>query len=52
MVNFRTYLNNLNIELDNLDVDKLLVMKNTKFNTQNTKVSNLDKKIPDGPTLI
>ena len=52
LVNFRTYLNNLNIELDNLDVDKLLVMKNTKFNTQNTKVSNLDKKIPDAPTLI
>ena len=27
-------------------------VKNTKFNTLKTKVNNLDKKIPDGTTLI
>ena len=27
-------------------------MKNTKFNTLKTKVNELDKKIPDGTTLI
>ena len=28
------------------------VVKDTKFNTLKTKVNNLEKKIPDGPTLI
>ena len=61
-------MNNLKTEVDNLDVDKLKtapidlkklsdvmskeVVKNTKFNKLNTKVNNLENKIPDGPTLI
>ena len=28
------------------------VVKDTKFNTLKTKVNNLEKKIPDGTTLI
>ena len=32
-------------------VDKEAI-KNTKFNTLNTKVNNLEKKIPDDSTLI
>ena len=29
-----------------------VVVKNTKFNTQKTKVNNLEKKFPDATTLI
>ena len=32
-------------------VDKKVV-KNTKFNTPNTKINSLEKKIPDATTLI
>ena len=68
MVNVPTGMNNLKTKVDNLDVDKLKtapidlkklsdvmskeVVKNTKFNKLNTKVNNLENKIPDGPTLI
>ena len=67
LVNVPTSLNNLNTKGD-LDVGKLNtvlvdlkklsdavdneVVKNTKFNTLKTKVNNLEKKIPDGATLI
>ena len=58
LINFPTSLNNLKTKIDNLDVGKLKavpvdlkklsdivskeVVKNTKFNTINTKVDNLD----------
>ena len=61
-------MNNLKTKVGNLDADKLKtapidlkklsdvmskeVVKNTKFNKLNTKVNNLENKIPDGPTLI
>ena len=34
------------------DVEKNEVVINTKFNTLKTKVNKLDKKAPDGITLI
>ena len=34
------------------DVIETEVGKNTKFNTLKTKISNLEKKIPDATTLI
>ena len=68
MVNIPTSFNNLKAKVDNLDADtsknvplelkKLSgavdneLVKNTKFNTLNTKANNLDKKIPDTTTLI
>ena len=67
-VNVPTSLNNLKAKVDDLDVDKLKtipvdlkklsdvidneVVKKAKFNTLNTKVNNLEKKIPDATTLI
>ena len=64
----QTSLNNLKTKVDGLDAGKLKTVnvdlkklsdvvdnefvKNTKFNTLKTKVNNLDKKIPDGTTLI
>ena len=63
LVNFPTSLNCLKTKVDYLDVCKLKtvprdlkkisdVVKNTKFNTLKTKVSSLEKKIPDATTLI
>ena len=68
MTRFPTSLNNLKTKIDDLDIGKLKtvpvnlkkvsdvvdneVVKNTKFNTLNSKVSNLETKIPDAPTLI
>ena len=59
LVNFPSTLNNLKIKVDDLDIGKLKtvpvnlknlsdavdneVVKNTKFNTLNTKVNNLEK---------
>ena len=67
MTNFPTSLNNLKTKVNDLDVGKLKttpvnlkklsdvvdneVVKNTKFNTLETKVNNLDKEIPDATTL-
>ena len=63
LINVIISLNNLKTKVDHLYVDKLKtvpvdlkklkdvvdneVVKNTKFNTLKTKVSNLEKKIPD-----
>ena len=68
IVNVPTSLNNLKTEVDDLNIGKLKtvpvdlkklsyvvdnkVVKNTKFNTTKTKVSNLEKKILDATTLI
>ena len=68
LVNGLTGLNDLRTKVDDLDVHKLNtvpvdlkklsdvvskeVVKSTKFNKLNTKVNNLEKKIPDAPTLI
>ena len=68
LTNVPTSLNNLKRKVDDLDVGKLKtvpidlkklsdvvdneVVKNTKFNTLQTKVNNLEKKIPDATTLI
>ena len=68
LVNVPTSLNNWKTKVDDLNVGKLKtvpvhlkklsdvvdneVVKNTKFNTLNTKVNNLEKKIPDTATLI
>ena len=68
MVNVPTTLNNLEIKVNDLDVGKSKsvpadleklsdvvhnkVVKNTKFNTLETKVSSLEKKIPDATSLI
>ena len=68
LINVPTSLNNLKTKVNNLDVDKLktvpvnlkrlsdlvdnAVVKNTKFNILKTKVNNLEKKFPDGTTLI
>ena len=68
LTNVPTSLNNLKTKVNDLDVGKLKtasvdlkklidvvdneVVKNTKFNTLETKVNNLDKKIPDETTLI
>ena len=62
-----TSLNDLKTEVDELDVGNLKttpkdfkklkdvvdrVVKKTVYNTLNTKVNNLEKKIPDASTLI
>ena len=68
LTNVPTSLNNLKTKVDELDVGKLKavpvdlkklsdvveneVVKKRKFNKLNTKVNNLDKKIPDATTLI
>ena len=68
LTNISSSLNNLKAKVDHLDAGKLKtvpvdlkilsdtvdneVVKNIKFNTLKTKVNNLDKKIPDGTTLI
>ena len=68
LINVPTSLDNLKTKLDDLDVGKLKnvpvdlkklsdvedneVVKNTEFNILKTIVSNLEKKIPDGTTLI
>ena len=68
LTNVPTSLNSFKTKVDDLDVGKLKaapvdlkkisdvidneVVKNTKFNTLKTKVNNLEKKIPDGTTLI
>ena len=61
-------MNNLKTKVDDLDIGKLKtvlaglkklsdvvdnkVVKNTKFNTLETKINSLEKKIPDAGTLI
>ena len=61
-------MNNLKLNVDDLDVGKLLTVpadlkkvsdvvdneavKNTKFNTLKTNVNNLENKTPDATTLI
>ena len=68
LVHGLTGLNDLKTKVDDLDVHKLNtvpvdlkklsdvvskeVVKSTKFNKLNTKVNNLEKKIPDAATLI
>ena len=67
LINVPTSLNNLKTKVDDLqeqlktvpvDLKKLSdlvdkeVVKNTKFNTLKTKVSSIEKKIPDATTLI
>ena len=66
MVNVPTRLNDRKTTENDLDVDKIKavlidlkklsivveVVKNTKFSKLNTNISNLEKKIPDVPTLI
>ena len=68
LVNVPTSLKDLKTKVGDLDVGKLKtvptdfkklndlvdkkVVKNIKFNTLNTKVNRLDKKIPDASTLI
>ena len=68
LVYVSTSLNNLKIKVDDLDVRKSKnvpidlkklsdvvdneVVKNTKFNTPNTKVNNVENTIPDVTTLI
>ena len=68
LVNVPTSLNNLKINADDLDVGKFKtvpvglkklsdvvdneLVKSTKFNALKTKVSRLEKKIPDATTLI
>ena len=68
LVNVLTGLDNLRIEVEDLDVDKLKtfpvdlkelgvvvskeVVKNSKFNKLNSKVSNSDNSIPDATILI
>ena len=66
LVNVRTSLNNLKTKVDDLDVGKLKTVpvvlkkisdvvdkqidKNTKFNTLNMKVNNLEQKTSDATT--
>ena len=68
LINVPTSLNNLKTKVNDLDIGKLKtipidlkklrdavdneVVKNTKFNTLETKVNNLEKKIPDATILI
>ena len=68
LVNVPTGLNNLKTHVDTLGGDKLKsvpvdlkkfsdavseeVLKNAKFNKLNTKVNNLENKVPDTSTLI
>ena len=67
LVNVLTGLDNLRIEVEDLDVDKLKtfpvdlkelgvvvskeVVKNSKFNKLNSKVNNSDNSIPDATIL-
>ena len=68
LTNVSTNLNNLKTKVNDLDVGKSKsvpadleklsdvvhnkVVKNTKFSTLETKVSSLEKKIPDATSLI
>ena len=68
LTNVSTNLNNLKTKVNDLDVGKSKsvpadleklsdvvhnkVVKNTKFNTLETKVSSIEKKIPDATSLI
>ena len=68
LVKFSTGFNNLNTKVDDLDVGNLKtvskdfkklsdvvdeeVVKNTKFNTLNMKLNNLEKNVPVVSTLI
>ena len=68
MVNVLYGLNSLNLKVDDEDVDKLKIVlvdwkklsgvvwkevaRNTKFNKLNTKLNNLENKIPDASILI
>ena len=68
MVNVSTSSKNLKTKVDDLDVGKLKTfpvdlkklsdvvdndaVKNTKFNTLKPKVNSLEKKVPEGTTLI
>ena len=68
LVNVPTILNNLKTKLDDLNAAKsktvsidlrkwrdavsIEVIKNTKFNTLNTKANNLEEKISDTTTLV
>ena len=68
MVNVLTALSNFKTKVDNLDVDKLKtvpidlkkltdvmskeVVKKTVYNKVNTKVNNLELKIPDASLFI
>ena len=68
LTNVPTSLNNLKTKVDDLDVCKMKtvpvdlkklsdlvdneVVKNRKFNTLETKVNSIEKKIPDAATLI
>ena len=68
LTNVSTNLNNLKTKVNDLDVGKSKsvpadleklsdvvhnkVVKNTKFNILETKVSSLEKKIPDATSLI
>ena len=68
LVNVLTGLDNLKIEVEDLDVNKLKtfpvdlkelgvvvskeVVKNSKFNKLNSKVNNSDNSIPDATILI
>ena len=68
LTNVSTNLNNLKTKVNDLDVGKSKsvpadleklsdvvhnkVVKNTKFNTLEAKVSSLEKKIPDATSLI
>ena len=68
LFNVPTSLNNFKTKVDDLEIGEIKtvpvdlkklsdavdnqVAKNTKFNTLKTKVNKLDKKVPDGTTLI
>lgn len=49
LVNVPTSLNILKTNVDTVGIE---VAKNTKFDTMKTKRNKLDRKIPDGTTLI
>ena len=68
MVNVPTFLNDLKIKIDDLEVDKFKavsidlkklsdevskeVVKKTVYGKLNAKINNLEKKIPDASTSI
>ena len=68
MVNVPTFLNDLKIKIDDLEVDKFKavsidlkklsdevskeVVKKTVYGKLNAKINNLEKKIPDSSTSI
>ena len=63
MVHVATGLNNLNTKVGKFDVADLKaipisdvmskqIVNDTKFNTLNAKINSLEKKIPDGSTLV